>query len=268
MTGNNALTWPKITCGVAIAAVAVAAGWISYTHIYELTLALHQSRSVARLMPIGVDGLITIGSIVLLQDGGLLGWAGIIPGVVISVFANVESGIRYGALAAIWAGIPAVSFFTACFILERWLAKQARSIVPEAVPAMVPETVPAVLPVRAPRRASEVIFAAEISRRELPTLREVKTRARCGTDRARIIRDQLAQLMQISLQAVLARTAASALPGATTGRSLAWGVYQVTGQPASKRCARSSVPSSASVITPITTPLVNAMVSSVNLIGP
>jgi hypothetical protein len=116
--GNNALTWPKTTCGLAIAAVAVAAGWISYTHIYELTLTLGGSPSVAMMMPVVVDGMITVGSVVLLQDGGLLGWAGVIPGVVISVFANVESGIRYGTLAAIWAGIPAISFFLACFILS------------------------------------------------------------------------------------------------------------------------------------------------------
>ena len=37
----------------------------------------------------------------------MLGWLGIGPGVAISVFANVESGIRYGWLAALWVGVPA-----------------------------------------------------------------------------------------------------------------------------------------------------------------
>ena len=101
------------------------AGLISYTHISDLSRALHQPVMVARLMPFGVDGLITVGSVVLLQ-GGRLGWLGIGPGVAISLFANVESGIRYGWLAAVWAGIPAVSFALASFILEHWLAGQAK----------------------------------------------------------------------------------------------------------------------------------------------
>jgi hypothetical protein len=40
------------------------------------------------------------------------------------------------------------------------------------------------------------VFSAEISRGELPSLREIKTRARCGTDRARVIRDELAGILQ------------------------------------------------------------------------
>jgi hypothetical protein len=43
------------------------AGVISYSHIYELTVALHQSVMAVRLMPFGVDGLIVTGSVVLLQ---------------------------------------------------------------------------------------------------------------------------------------------------------------------------------------------------------
>ena len=47
-------------------------------------------------------------------------------------------------------------------------------------------------PRRAPRRASsakprspERVFAAELEAGELPSLRAIKTRAKCGTDRAR-----------------------------------------------------------------------------------
>lgn len=128
---------PKVVSGAAILAVAAMAGLISYTHIENLSLALHQPVMVARLMPFGVDGLITVGSVVLLQ-GGRLGWLGIGPGVLISLFANVESGIRYGWLAAVWAGIPAVSFFLACFILENWLKTQAKA--PVTAPVVAPST--------------------------------------------------------------------------------------------------------------------------------
>lgn len=120
--------WTRLIAGLALAVVDVVTGVISYTHIYRLTLALHQPEMVARLMPFGVDGLIVVGSVVLLQAApgqAWLGWIGIGPGAAASLFANVESGIRYGWLAAAWAGVPAVSFFLANFLLERWLKAQA-----------------------------------------------------------------------------------------------------------------------------------------------
>lgn len=136
--------WPRIASTAAILAVAAVAGLISYSHIYELTIALHQTVMVGRLMPFGVDGLIMIGSTVLLQAGAgqrWLGWLGVGPGVAISLFANIESGIRYGWLSATWAGIPAVSFFLACFILENWIKAQGKAA---AHPQDVPEAKSAV----------------------------------------------------------------------------------------------------------------------------
>jgi hypothetical protein len=149
VTGWLRTYWPKVVSGLAIMAVAGVAGVVSYTHIYELTLALHQTVMVARLMPFGVDGLIVAGSVVLMQSvpgQRWLGWVGVGPGVVISLFANVESGIRYGWLSAAWAGVPAGSFFLATFILERWLSAQAGQphAAPEpASPVVLPGTVPA-----------------------------------------------------------------------------------------------------------------------------
>jgi hypothetical protein len=121
----------------AIFAVASVAGVASYLHIYELSLALHQSKLIAAVMPFGVDGLVVVGSVVLLSDGGRLGWLGVGPGVAISLFANIESGIRYGWLAAVWAGIPAVSFFAACYLLENWLKSHASASAADAAPVPV-----------------------------------------------------------------------------------------------------------------------------------
>ena len=129
--------WSRLVAGLALAAVAAVAGIISYDHIESLTLALHQPLIVARLMPFGVDGLIVVGSVVLLTatpGAEWLGWLGVGPGVAASVFANVESGLQYGWLAATWAGVPAGSFCLACFLLERWLKAQA------SIPAAVAES--------------------------------------------------------------------------------------------------------------------------------
>jgi hypothetical protein len=101
---------------------------------------------VARLMPVGIDGLVVVGSVVLLQ-GGRLGWLGVGPGVGLSLFANVESGIRYGWLAAVWAGIPALSFFLATFILENWAKGDAK---PANEPAVAPVTAQVEMTIQAP----------------------------------------------------------------------------------------------------------------------
>lgn len=119
--------WSRLTAGIALTAVATATGVISYRHIYELSIVLYQPPLVARLMPVGIDGLIVIGSVVLLQatpDHPYLGWFGVAPGIAVSVFANIESGIPHGWLAATWAGVPAAGFALATFLLERWLKSQ------------------------------------------------------------------------------------------------------------------------------------------------
>jgi hypothetical protein len=84
--------------------------------------------------------------------------------------------------------------------------------VPEIEPATAPQrdipTLPPTLPKavtpvraqrRAPRRASrapERVFAAELEQGELPSLRAIKSRAKCGTDRARAIREQLSEILR------------------------------------------------------------------------
>ena len=128
MTGWLRACWSRLVAGLAITAVAAVTGAVSYIHIYRLTLALHQPPLIAHLMPFGVDGLIVAGSVVLLQPvpgQRWLGWIGVGPGVAISLFANAESGIRFGWPSATWAAIPAVSLWLATFMLERWLAGQA-----------------------------------------------------------------------------------------------------------------------------------------------
>ena len=118
-----------------VAAVAVFAGIVSYSHIYRLAVATGQAGTAARLMPLSVDCLIIAGSVILFQAGARqqwLGWLGVGPGVAATVFATGESGIGHGWLAATVAGWPALAFSLASFMLERWLSSQVRGA---AVPA-------------------------------------------------------------------------------------------------------------------------------------
>ena len=61
---------------------------------------------------------------VILAAGCALGWLGLVLGVGATLFANLESGLPHGQLAAVVATWPAVAFTVASFMLERWLKSQ------------------------------------------------------------------------------------------------------------------------------------------------
>jgi len=78
-------------------------GIVSYSHIYRLAVATGQTGTAARLMPLSVDRLIVAGLVILYQtwpSQQWLGWLGVVPDVAATLFANVESGISHGWLAA------------------------------------------------------------------------------------------------------------------------------------------------------------------------
>lgn len=135
---------PLIVAGLAFAVVAGVTGRVSYLHIEALSLTLGQPPDIARIMPFGIDGLIVVGSVALLQAGQgqeWLGWTCIGPGTAASLFANVESGLSHGPLAAGWAGMASVGFFVATFAFERWLKSQAgRGTSPRPATAPNPQT--------------------------------------------------------------------------------------------------------------------------------
>jgi len=121
----------QLAAGLALATVATVAGVVSYTHIDALTLALGGSQRVSHLMPFAVDGQIAMGSVVLLVTRGRRawwGWLGIGPGLAESLFANWESGIAHGLLAAAWYTVPAQAFAVASFLFERWLKAQVATL--------------------------------------------------------------------------------------------------------------------------------------------
>jgi hypothetical protein len=116
------VTWTRtaVLAAVPVAAVAVMAGVVSFSHIETLALRAHQSITDARLLPFSIDGLIVAGAAVVLA-GYWLGWLSVALGVAATVFSNVESGLPYGPLPATVAAWPAIAFSVASFVLERWL---------------------------------------------------------------------------------------------------------------------------------------------------
>jgi Protein of unknown function (DUF2637) len=137
--------FPEALVGVALALVAFTTGFISYTHISALTENLGQSWKTAHLMPFAVDGQIVIGSVYYMENEGKrrrwLGLIGFVPGIAESLFANWESGIVHGLLAAAWATVPAQAFACSTVLFDLWLHSRraaGRAARPAPVPAAAP----------------------------------------------------------------------------------------------------------------------------------
>ena len=156
-------------------------------------------------------------------------------GVIATVAANVVFGVHAGPVGAVISAWPAVAFIISTEILVAQMRRaggiptgeSASETVTEVepvamtsgVPSPVARNVPNVEPqkhVPTPRpstsgtvtsgrahcaskhasKAPARVFAAEISAGELPSLRAIKARLHVGTDRARVIRDELAVILQ------------------------------------------------------------------------
>lgn len=178
-----------------VGAVAVFAGVISYSHIYRLAVATGQAGIAARLMPLSVDFLIVAGSVILFQAGmrqQWLGWLGVGPGVTATVFANVESGIGHGWLAATVAGWPALAFSLASFMLERWLRCQVRPAAEPAPAGVAPESATDAPPDAA--SAARAAMEKSITAGEPLSQRELARRFGIPRSRAAVIAREVAAL--------------------------------------------------------------------------
>ena len=211
----------RVLTGLAVFAVAVIAGIVSYSHIQALALAHGYTPGTARLLPLSVDGLVLASALVLLVEARAqrpaprLARTGLWIAIGATLAANILHGVAYGPVGALANGWPAAAFILASEILLGMIRRAGTTPAPDAtVPAVadaVPSAVPSAVPVdgvppaparrvqavasgRAPRRASgrmpkapEKIFAAHIESGELPSLREVKRRMSVGTPRAQHI---------------------------------------------------------------------------------
>jgi hypothetical protein len=191
------VTWNRtaLLAALPVAAVAVIAGVVSYSHIEALGLMTGQSLADARLLPLAVDGLIVAGSVILLA-GSWLGWIGVTLGVAGTLYANVMSGLPRGPLAATVAAWPALAFTVASFMLERWLKSQAGAV-PGAVPASasVPEAVPTPgYSLNGHGREAEQLFADELAAGDVPSIRRIRAELHVGQPRAREIQQHLERL--------------------------------------------------------------------------
>jgi Protein of unknown function (DUF2637) len=192
MTGDRLI---RASTAAVVTAVAAFAAVVSYSHIYDLGRAHGQSGTAARLLPLSVDGLILAASLVMLHEARNRRQAPPLArfmlalGVAATVAANVAYGSGFGALGAVISAWPAVAFIGAVEMVMG-MVRRARTGAPAAVPAALANGH------SAPEGAREAagVFAADLSRGEVPSVRRVRREMHLGQPRAQEVRAYLETL--------------------------------------------------------------------------
>jgi hypothetical protein len=121
----NGEKFARVLTGLAVLAVSIVAGIVSFTHIETLALAHGYTLGTARLLPVSVDGLIVAASLASLTEArargeaSRLSRAGVVLGILATLAANVAAGARLGSVGAVVNAWPAVAFIVASEILLR-----------------------------------------------------------------------------------------------------------------------------------------------------
>lgn len=103
----------------AVLLVAAIAAAVSYLHVAAIALRYGQPPAAAYMLPVSVDGLVAVSSLVLLRSAraGItspwLARTGLVLAVVATLAANVAYGLPHGWPGAIVSGWPAVAFVVA-----------------------------------------------------------------------------------------------------------------------------------------------------------
>jgi hypothetical protein len=180
----------KITTAAVVVTVAIVAGMISFSHLFDLAHAHGQSGVAARLTPVSVDATILAASLVMLHSARrqirspwlarvMLG-----AGVGATIAGNLAYGLKFGAIGALISAWPGCALI-GCMELIVNMIRTGRQL---------PEPEHQEVPIPLIHRT----FAGEIARGETPTVRTVKTVMQLGQQRAMWVRDYLASLSEVA----------------------------------------------------------------------
>ncbi|GAA2294218.1 hypothetical protein GCM10010149_47740 [Nonomuraea roseoviolacea subsp. roseoviolacea] len=134
---------------VGVSVLAGIAAVVSYNHAYEVARAYGESGEVARLVPLVIDGLLVVASVVQLdaarngRRAGWLAWLALIVGIALTLGANVLHGIAHGPVGAVIAALPAVTLTIAFELLMHMIRRAAVEATPAVEELPEPEPAPA-----------------------------------------------------------------------------------------------------------------------------
>lgn len=124
-----------------VAAVAGIAAYASYTHMRELAIEHGQPQLVAALLPVSVDGMLIVATLVMREDRGnglkvrVWAWIAFILGVAASVVANVLAAAD-DITSRVISAWPAIALLLVIEVLAtgRKVAELPAEVVPPAAP--------------------------------------------------------------------------------------------------------------------------------------
>src|SRR5215475_12495983 len=118
--------WIRRTAGTTVAGLAGIAGALSYSHMRQLAEAHGNTGWHAHTLPLSVDSVEIVASLVLLADrrtgrrSGWLPWAALLVGTAASLAANVATADP-SAISRVIAGWPALALLIAVKLLSGML---------------------------------------------------------------------------------------------------------------------------------------------------
>jgi Protein of unknown function (DUF2637) len=207
MIADKAIRYSMIATVVAVAAVA---SWVSYTHALDVIRLAGETGAVAFAYPAFIDGVVYMSSMVLLNDARRqlrphpLAYIALGAGVVLTLAANVYSMASHGLLGGIAGALPAVALVLSYELLMIVIRRSARTepAAPEPEASLPLSSAPAP---RAPAisnghgaaqggREAARLYAAELARGELPSVRAIARQMHVGAPRARELQSHLSTL--------------------------------------------------------------------------
>lgn len=105
----------RVSTYAVVAGIGAVAAYVSYRHAYELAYAHGETGPTARLLPLTIDGLVYVSSMVMLdaarrgEPAPRLAKASLALGIGAIVAANVLHGIAHGLVGAVISAWPAVA---------------------------------------------------------------------------------------------------------------------------------------------------------------
>jgi hypothetical protein len=182
---------------LAVLLVAAIAAVISYQHVVALALRYGQPVLAAYLLPVSIDGLVAVSSLVMLRAARLsvtapwLARTGLILAIMATLACNVGYGVAHGWPGALLSGWPAVAFVVAAEVAITMTRREpSRKAAP---PAQVPvPEVPAGLNGHTDR--ARELFADDLARGEVPGVRRIRAGLGVGQPKAQQVREYLTGL--------------------------------------------------------------------------
>jgi hypothetical protein len=207
MTGEKDRYRSMTTAAVLL--VAAIAAVVSYMHVVSLAIRYGQPQVAAYLLPVSVDGLVAVSSLVMLRAARLgvstpwLARSGLGLAIVATLACNVAYGLPHGATGALLSGWPAVAFVVAAEMAISMTRRRAPAqryapaddVHRSAVPAARKRTRTLRTPA-APMTDTEAAsaFMDELAAGAVPSIRQIRTRLHVGQDRAQQVQAHLRTL--------------------------------------------------------------------------